>query len=209
MSERPTIVLATRNRKKSAEIADLLAPEGIEIDSVAEFPDAPQVVEDGETFGENAGKKAAETAKSLSRWALGEDSGLVVDALSGAPGVFSARYSGEHATDESNNAKLIAELSRIPEEDRNARYVCNVALSDPSGNIRLQTEAHCRGRIVSEARGTHGFGYDPHFLIPEYHRTFGELGLLVKQRLSHRARAFERLVPEMLKLFSSDSCSPH
>jgi XTP/dITP diphosphohydrolase len=168
--------------------------------SVAEFPDVPEVVEDGATFSENAAKKARETAIHLGRWTIGEDSGLMVQALGGAPGVYSARYSGEHATDDSNNAKLVAELAGIPDEERAARYVCNVALADPSGQIRLQVEATCGGRIVSEARGTHGFGYDPHFLIPEYHRTFGELPPIVKRTLSHRARAFKRLIPQMLPL---------
>jgi XTP/dITP diphosphohydrolase len=196
----PTIVLASRNRKKSEEIAGLLAPHGIRLVSVADFPDVPEVVEDGRTFAENAAKKARETAQRLSQWVIGEDSGLMVDALQGAPGIYSARYSGENATDETNNAKLIAEMAGVPEERRGARYVCNVALSDPQGTIRLQVEASCRGRITTEARGTHGFGYDPYFLIPEYHRTFGELSPVVKRHLSHRARAFERFIPQLVTL---------
>ena len=198
--DRPSVVVASRNRKKAAEIAGLLAPHGVEVVSVREFPEVEEIVEDGSSFAENAAKKARDTAIHVGRWTIGEDSGLMVAALGGAPGVFSARYSGENATDESNNAKLVGELANIPEEQRGARYVCNIALADPDGCIRLQVEATCGGRIVNEARGSHGFGYDPHFLIPEYQRTFGELAPIVKRTLSHRARAFEALIPQMLSL---------
>ena len=203
-AHKPSIVLASRNLEKSREIADLLVPQGMEVISVADFPNVPDVVGDGQNFAQNAAKKATETAKFLSRWALGEDSGLVVDALDGAPGVHSARFSGDQATDEQNNEKLVSELSGVPETNRGAQYVCHVAIADPSGEIRLQFEATCRGRITETARGTNGFGYDPYFPIPEYHRTFGELSPLVKQQLSHRARAFQRLVPQLIKLFAAE-----
>jgi XTP/dITP diphosphohydrolase len=204
-SERSSIVLASRNRKKSREIAELLAPHGINVLSVADFPDVPETEEDGETFAENAAKKARETAKFLARWAIGEDSGLMVDALGGAPGIYSARYSGLDATDEQNNRKLLAELQSVPEEKRHAQYVCNVAVADPSGNIRLQMEARCRGRITTTAFGTNGFGYDPYFLIPEYHRTFGELSPAVKRQLSHRARAFGQLIPKLAQILKANT----
>lgn len=194
------LVLASRNRQKSAEIAGLLASHGIEVLSVADFPGVPEVVEDGETFAENAAKKARETAQALRRWTLAEDSGLAVDALGGAPGVHSARYAGEPCDDEANNARLLEELAGVPEEKRGAQYVCHAAVADPQGEIRLYEQARCRGRIAAEPRGTHGFGYDPLFLIPEYHRTFAELGPVVKGRLSHRARAFERLIPRLVRL---------
>jgi XTP/dITP diphosphohydrolase len=194
------LVVASRNRKKSAEIRDLLGPFGIEVLAVSDFPAAPEVVENGSTFAENAAKKASETARAVGQWTLGEDSGLEVAALAGAPGIYSARFSGPGATDESNNAKLVSELAAVPEDRRQARYVCNAALADPSGNIRLQVEAYCHGRITREARGTNGFGYDPYFLIPEYHHTFGELSPAVKRRLSHRGRAFERLIPRLVGL---------
>jgi XTP/dITP diphosphohydrolase len=203
MSVCPTaarLIVASRNRKKSGEISDLLAPYGIEVISISEIAGVPEVIENGSTFAENAAKKASETARALSLWTLGEDSGLEVAALAGAPGIYSARFSGPNATDESNNAKLMSELSAVPEERRDARYVCNVALADPSGAIRLQVEAYCRGRMIREPRGTNGFGYDPYFLIREYHRTFGELSPAVKRRLSHRARAFERLIPLLIAL---------
>jgi XTP/dITP diphosphohydrolase len=194
------IVIATRNRKKLGEIADLLAAYGVGVVSVAEFPDVPETVEDGSTFAENAAKKAAEVARHLGRWAVGEDSGLCVDALGGRPGVYSARFAGESATDAENNAKLQEELTRVAESQRRAQYVCSVAVSDPAGQVRLAAEASCRGRITLEPRGTNGFGYDPYFLLPEYHRTFGELPLVVKRHLSHRARAFERLAPRLARL---------
>jgi XTP/dITP diphosphohydrolase len=202
MSPYPTVVLASRNRKKSGEIRDLLQPYGIPLVSVAEFPEAHEVDETGTTFAENAAKKASEIASLLKHWTIGEDSGLRVDALEGAPGVYSARYSGPGATDASNNAKLIEALKGIPEKQRGAEYVCHVAVADPAGNIVLSFESTCRGRIVDDPRGVQGFGYDPHFLIPEYHATFGELSPLVKRVLSHRARAFRRLIPQLVQTLS-------
>lgn len=201
-----TIVVASRNRKKTREIADLLAPHGFTVVSVADFPDVPEVVEDGSTFAENAAKKASQTATHLGQWVIGEDSGLMVDALGGQPGIYSARYSdeGAGATDAKNNQKLIAELARVPLEKRTAGYVCSVALADPTGTIRLRTEGSCRGVIIDEPRGSNGFGYDPHFLIREYHQTFGELSSLVKQQLSHRAKAFAKFIPDLVRLLRSN-----
>jgi XTP/dITP diphosphohydrolase len=196
------LVISSRNPKKTEELRELLAPLGVVVRSAAEFPDLPEVEEDGRTFAENAAKKATQTARLTGRWALGEDSGLEVEALGGAPGVYSARFSGSGATDESNNAKLMAELAGVPPERRGARYVCHVALADPSGTIRLSIERTCRGRITTEPRGSNGFGYDPYFLIPEYHRTFGELSPLVKRQLSHRGRALAALLPEMKRLLA-------
>ncbi|MCA9034815.1 MAG: RdgB/HAM1 family non-canonical purine NTP pyrophosphatase [Planctomycetaceae bacterium] len=195
-----TIVLASRNRKKTGEVADLLLPVGFAVIPVTEFPEVPEVEEDGTSFAENAGKKATEVALAIGQWVIGEDSGLKVDALGGAPGIYSARYSGPDATDQTNNAKLIEELKGVPDHQRGAGYVCSIALSDPQGNIRVAVEGTCRGRILSEAMGEGGFGYDPYFLIPEYHRTFGQLSSLVKHRLSHRARAFSKFIPLLQKL---------
>ena len=200
----PTLVLASRNRKKSGEMAGLLAPHGIDVQSVADFADVPEVVEDGRTFAENAAKKAAQTAKHLNRWVIGEDSGLLVDALNGAPGIYSARYAGENATDDLNNAKLLDAVKDVPAEKRGARYLCHVALADPEGTVRLAVESSCRGRITAAPRGANGFGYDPLFLIPEYHRTFGELSPAVKRRISHRARAFAEFVPRLAALLEAE-----
>jgi XTP/dITP diphosphohydrolase len=196
----PQIVLGSRNRKKSLEVAEILAPHGIEIVGITEFPGAREVDEDGATFAENAGKKASLPAVELGRWVIGEDSGLIVDALHGRPGVFSARFSGPDATDESNNLKLQEELAGVSTERRTAAYVCTVALADPTGAIRLTAEGFCRGLIIDEPRGENGFGYDPYFLVREYHRTFGELPSGVKHQISHRARAFAAFIPSLLKL---------
>lgn len=195
-----TIVLASRNEKKTAEVATLLKPAGFIVVPVTDFPDIPEVVEDGKTFAANAAKKATEVAMALKQWVIGEDSGLAVDALNGAPGIYSARYSGPGATDEANNAKLLADLDGIPPEQRGAGYICSVALSNPAGDIRIAVEETCRGRITRTRLGDGGFGYDPYFLIPEYHKTFGQLSALVKHRLSHRARAFSAFIPKLKKL---------
>ncbi len=198
----PTVVLASRNQKKIGEIRELLAPHGIPLISVEEFENVEDVVEDGDTFQANAEKKATQTARAVGHWAIGEDSGLCVDALKGAPGIYSARYSGPGATDEKNNAKLIEELAGLPSEKRGGKYVCHVAVADPEGNVQLNIEATCQGRIADSARGTNGFGYDPYFEMREYRKTFGELGSVVKQQISHRARAFDRLIPQLLRTLS-------
>lgn len=192
------LVIATRNKKKLGEIRELLEPHGIEVLSLAEFDDVPEVDETGSTFAENAALKATEVAKHLKAWTLGEDSGLMVDALKGEPGIYSARYSGPDATDELNNAKLIAELEGVPTEKRGAQYVCSLAVSDPNGNVQLTEEATCRGRIATEPHGENGFGYDPYFTVVELNKTFGELPPVVKKHLSHRARAFERVTPKLV-----------
>ena len=200
MNPSRTIVLASRNQKKAREVAEILAPAGFRVIPVTEFPDVPEVEEDGLTFAANAAKKASEVARHLGQWVIGEDSGLQVDALNGGPGIYSARYSGDGATDEKNNQKLMAELINVPDEKRGAGYLCSVALSSPAGDIRVACEGTCRGRILREANGAGGFGYDPYFLIPEYHLTFGQLSSVVKHRLSHRARAFAKFVPLLLKI---------
>lgn len=205
MSAHRRIVLASRNRKKSREVAEILAPHGIKLVSIADFPNVAEVVEDGATFAENAAKKASQPAREISGWVIGEDSGLVVDALGGRPGVYSARFSGEGATDESNNRKLMEELAGVPPERRTAGYVCSIALADPAGAIRLTAEGRCRGVIIAEPRGENGFGYDPYFLVPEYHRTFGELPARVKHQISHRARALAAFIPGLLKLLAYGS----
>ena len=200
MTSPRTIILASRNHKKAREVSEILAPAGFMVIPVTDFPDVPEVEEDGLTFAANAARKASEVARQLNRWVIGEDSGLQVDALGGAPGIYSARYSGAGATDEKNNQKLIADLANVPHEKRGAGYLCSVALSDPNGDIRIACEGTCRGRILNEANGEGGFGYDPYFLIPEYHLTFGQLSSVVKHRLSHRARAFATFVPLLRKI---------
>lgn len=197
-----SLVLGTRNQKKRRELEDLVGPFGFELLTLDECDGAVEVEETGATFAENAALKASQQARALGQWVLGEDSGLAVDALDGAPGIYSARYAGATGpeADEANNSKLLEALCDVPDARRGAIYVCHMALSDPQGVIRISCEATCRGRIAHERRGTGGFGYDPLFIIPEYHATFGELGPAVKKALSHRSRATQLFLPQLLKL---------
>ena len=194
------LVVATRNAKKLKEILEILAGLSLELCDLSQFPNAPEVEEDGVTFEANARKKATEVALALKQWTLGEDSGLVVPALGGRPGVYSARYAGKQGDDAANNRKLIAEIAPLPAEKRAAFYVCTAALSDPEGNVKAVVEGRCNGVLVPERRGEGGFGYDPYFLVPEFHQTFGELSSRVKHALSHRARALAQL-RSVLRLF--------
>jgi XTP/dITP diphosphohydrolase len=195
-----TLVVGTRNAKKRQEIFEILGDLGLEIADLTGWPEAPEVVEDGATFEANARKKAAELALALHQWVLGEDSGLVVPALAGRPGVYSARYAGKQGDDAANNARLLAELAPMSHDQRAAYYVCTAALADPSGKIHAVAEGSCHGVIVTDYRGSGGFGYDPLFLIPEYWLTFGELSPRVKHALSHRARALAKLRPVLHRL---------
>jgi XTP/dITP diphosphohydrolase len=195
-----SLVIGTRNRKKGAELADLLAPHGFRVVTLDDVPDAIDVVENGDSFAANAALKAMQQAQHLRRWVLADDSGLEVDALGGAPGIYSARFAGPSATDNANNAQLLKRLDNLPQERRGARYVCHVTLADPSGAIRAESHDVCHGRIRFEPAGTNGFGYDPLFEVVEYHRTFGELGPHVKRVISHRSRAIRAIFPRLLEL---------
>ena len=196
----PLLVVGSRNPKKRVEILEILGDLGIELRDLTGWPDAPEVVEDGATFEDNARKKATELARYLKLWVLGEDSGLVVPALKGRPGVYSARYAGKQGDDEANNNRLLAELAPLGDEARAAYYVCTAALADPAGDVKAVVEGRCHGVILRERRGTGGFGYDPLFLVPEYHQTFGELSARVKHALSHRGRAMAQLRPVLRRL---------
>jgi XTP/dITP diphosphohydrolase len=197
------LVVGSRNRKKIGELVELLAPHGFQLRTLADYAHAIDVVEDGESFAENAAKKACQQARLLGAWVLGEDSGLCVEALGGAPGIYSARFSGPGATDASNNERLLTRLVGVPRERRGAYYVCHMTLSDPDGNVRIDCEGRCHGRIREQASGAGGFGYDPLFELAEYHRTFGELSGAVKAVLSHRARATRQFVPQLLGLVAA------
>lgn len=199
------LVLGTGNRKKGAELAYLLSPFGFDVTTLADHPDAVDVEETGKTFAENAELKAIQQATKLKRWVMGEDSGIVVDALDGRPGIYSARYSGPAATDESNNRLLLDELRGVSDADRTAHYVCSICVSDSQGGVRATAEEKCFGRIRTSPAGTAGFGYDPLFEIPEYHRTFGELGDRVKSVISHRSRALRKLIPQLIDLTRQDA----
>jgi XTP/dITP diphosphohydrolase len=197
---RQTLVIGTRNPKKRRELLEILGDLGLDLRDLTGWPDAPEVVEDGDTFGANARKKAVELSRHLGQWVLGEDSGLVVPALDGRPGVYSARYAGKQGDDEANNQRLLAELDSFPDDKRAAYYICHAALADPQGQIQAEVEGRCHGRIIRQPHGAGGFGYDPLFLVPEYHQTFGELSARVKHALSHRGRAMAQLRPILRRL---------
>lgn len=197
------IVLGTSNAKKCGELRLLLAPLGLELLSLAEVDRPLDVDETGQTFMENARLKAAEQAQHLSQWTIGEDSGLCVPFLDGAPGIYSARYSAPDATDQRNNQKLLAAMEAARGDQRRAYYVSTIALADPAGCIHIEAEGRCWGRIIGEYRGCGGFGYDPLFEIAEYHQTFAELGASVKSVLSHRGRALEKFIRQLRGLLLS------
>jgi XTP/dITP diphosphohydrolase len=187
------LLLATRSSGKLRELIPLLEREAIQLVALGDVPGVPDAEESGRTFEENARIKASHAARTAQMWALGEDSGLEVDALDGRPGIYSARYAGKHGDDAANNAKLVRELSRF--ENRSARYVCVMALADPQGRIAGTARGVCEGQILLEPRGSGGFGYDPHFL-PEAGnlQTMAELDAEMKSALSHRGQALRAML---------------
>ncbi len=197
MTVKTTLVLATSNRGKVEEFAALLRGHPVEILCLADFGPLPPVREDGATFDDNAYKKAAHAAKVLGLPAIADDSGLVVEALGGRPGVHSARYAGEDATDADNIAKLLAEMEGVT--DRRAAFECVISIAVPSGPA-LTYEGRCEGEITLEPRGSGGFGYDPVFFYPPLGKTFAELSLEEKNRVSHRGRALAEIRAEFGKI---------
>lgn len=191
MSGRPTLVLATSNRDKAAEMAALLAGLDLTLRTRGDFPDLPDVAETADTFAGNARLKAEAVCGATALPALADDSGLCVDALGGAPGVLSARYAGPLATYADNNRKLLDALADVPDEKRTARFVCAVVLARPEAEP-VAFEGTCEGVITRAPAGTGGFGYDPLFRVSEAGRTFAEMAPEEKGRVSHRARAFAR-----------------
>ncbi|MBM9536754.1 XTP/dITP diphosphatase [Desulfobulbus alkaliphilus] len=187
------IVLATGNSKKLEEIKDLLKEFPVAIKSLADFGPMPEPVEDGATFDDNAYKKALHYAKVLGLPCLADDSGLVVDALDGRPGVYSARYAGPGATDWQNSEKVLQEMAG--KENRAAHFVCVLSLATPGGPA-LTWEARCDGELTTERRGESGFGYDPIFFFPELGKTFAEISMEEKSRVSHRGRALAEFAGE-------------
>ena len=192
-----TLVIATRNTGKTSEIRDLLKGFPINIKNLDDFGPIPEVEEDGNTFDENAYKKASFAARILGLPALADDSGLLVEALGGAPGVHSARYAGENATDEQRRAKLLQEMEE--KTDRRAAFECVISIAVPTGPA-LTYEARCEGLITREPAGSNGFGYDPIFYYPPLKKTFAELTMQEKSHVSHRGKALRELRDEFDKV---------
>jgi len=193
----PVIVLATRNLGKTAEIRELLKGFPVDIQNLSDFGPIPTVVEDGTTFEENAYKKSSFTARVLGYPALADDSGLTVEALNGVPGVFSARYGGENATDEDRCRKLLSEMKG--RRERKAAFECVISLAVPSGPA-LTYEGRCEGLIAEAPSGANGFGFDPIFFYPAFNKTFAELTREEKSRVSHRGKALRELREEFEKV---------
>jgi XTP/dITP diphosphohydrolase len=186
------IIFATKNEGKVKEITEMLTFMDIELMSLNQFESLPEIVEDGKTYLENALKKAKIISEFTGEIVLADDSGLQVDVLGGEPGVYSARYAGEGATDEENNDKLLAKLKGVPEELRTASFFCALVLYHQDGDYS-SFEAEWQGRIIDERRGTNGFGYDPIFLFPQLNKTAAELPPEIKNTISHRGQAFAKL----------------
>lgn len=206
-SRNPEILVATTNPGKVRELRALLG-DGVQWKSLADFPGVVEVKEDGATFAENARKKALGYARATGLWTLADDSGLVVDALGGAPGVNSARFSGDKAqgvdrrvVDRRNWEKLLSLLRGVPPEKRTARFVCCLCLASPQ-EVLIETQGTVEGLITTEPAGTGGFGYDPVFLVPQLGRTVAQLGDGEKNALSHRGNAMRKLKPLLSELLA-------
>lgn len=191
------LVIATRNKNKLREFKEILKDLQLEIRSLDDFGPTPEAIEDGDSFDENAYKKAIHTAKILGLPAIADDSGLVVEALNGDPGVYSARYAGENATDDDNLQKLLKELKGV--ENRRAYFQCVLSIAVPSGPA-LTYEGRCDGVIIDEKRGHSGFGYDPVFYFEELGKTFAELTMDEKNKVSHRGKALTEVKSEVQKI---------
>ena len=190
-TEKTEMILGTRNHGKIAEFRSLFKGMQIKLLSFYDFPDVPPVVEDGKTFQENAAKKAKAIAKATGRIAVSDDSGLEVDFLKGVPGVYSARFAGERATDRDNARKVLKRLDGVAWEERSARFVCEICAATPKGKI-VSAEGTCTGTISFEMRGSHGFGYDPIFIPDGYQMTMAEIEPELKNEISHRADAMKK-----------------
>ena len=195
------IVLATTNPGKLGEVLAVFDVANARLQSLTDFPTYPEPVEDGTTFAANAALKARYYSRMTGHWALADDSGLVVDALDGAPGILSARYAGTPGDDHANNAKLIQALATVPDNQRSARFRCAVALADGQ-DILATAEGVIEGRIIDHPRGSNGFGYDPHFLVPQLGLTTAELSPDEKNRRSHRGQALRAILPTIVALLT-------
>lgn len=192
--EKMQILVGTKNAGKVRELENLLAEIPVELQSLDEFENVIEPEETGAGFADNAALKAVYYSEKTGLAALADDSGLEVSALNGAPGVYSARYAGKDSSNAEKIAKLLEELENSGNEDRSARFVCVIVLTNEAGEIIFQAEGICDGKIANEPRGENGFGYDPVFIPEGFDETFGELSNDVKSRLSHRARAIEKII---------------
>ncbi len=193
------IVIATKNAGKLRELERYLKNMPAAVVSSGDFEHTPRIVENGKTFKANASKKAVITSRFTKGLVLADDSGLSVDALGGRPGIRSSRFAGPKKRDKDNNKKLLHLLAGLPAGKRQAKFICAVAIAD-NGKLIKVIEENCKGRIAVASKGRHGFGYDPLFLIPKYGKTFGELGLKAKDKMSHRSKALKK-AREFLKRY--------
>ena len=199
MSGAAAILIATRNRGKLREVTEMLRGFDLILETLDDHPNLLEPVEDGATFEENATRKARHYARLTGRWTLADDSGLEVDALGGEPGVHSARYAGPACDAAANNAKLIGKLAGVPHRGRTARFRCVVALAG-GGRVAATASGVVEGVIIDDPRGSNGFGYDPHFYLPEHEMTTAEMNLEQKNRISHRGRALAAICPQIQRL---------
>ncbi len=197
------VVIATSNNHKLKEIIKILGSTDLKIFSLEDFPDIPPIEETGSSFRENALLKARTVFKHTGIITLADDSGLEVDRLDGAPGIYSARYAGEERNYQANNRKLLSEMKGLPDRERTAQFRCSVAIV--SGDTEKFVEGVVRGRIIHELRGEHGFGYDPLFVPEGYRQTFAEMGDDLKNEISHRAVAFRKAGAVLDKMKSTDT----
>ncbi len=201
------LVLATSNIHKIREFRAMLKEvPNLDVLSLLDFPHYQLPEETGTTFEENAVLKATDAAAALKQWVLADDSGLVVPALSGNPGVYSARYAGKDATDADNRKKLLFEMQHLMDDDRQAYYECWITLASPEG-VKKSVRGTCEGKILTAERGRGGFGYDPLFVKHEYSKTFAELEESVKNRISHRRKAFDKIVGTLEALAIDTACT--
>lgn len=200
---RPTLLIATKNAGKIVELERLLADRSIELRSLNEFPRVVEPEETGATFVENATLKAEYYARQTNLPSVADDSGLEVEALGGAPGIFSARYAGKDATDAERIEKLLKEMRETGSENRRARFVCQMAFADETGAIRFTATGVCAGEIAFSPVGGGGFGYDPIFVPDGFSQTFGELSVDIKQQISHRARASVKIIEYLRRFYAS------
>jgi len=186
------LVVATKNKKKLEEIKEILKGLDLKISSLENYPQSPLIIENGKTFRDNAVKKAVKIARFTKKLTMGEDSGLCVDVLDGAPGVYSARFAGKNKDDSANNHKLLMSLSGLTVSKRKAHYVCAVAIADKTGLVAV-VEGKCHGVIGFMPKGHYGFGYDPLFIIKKYNKTFAQMGPDIKHKISHRYCALRKV----------------